>query len=107
MEIVGLAVNGSRRAQSSHVPDQDGNHAIHVLELAVDFQEGLVGDGQALLFKKLAADDGVGDTGLIFEADKDVALGGAGSLAADDHAGDDDLLAMLAEVQVGGTGNVG
>ena len=53
-----------------------------------------------MLFKQSGRDDGVGDARFIFQAEECEALGGGGSLTADDAAGDTDdgVIAGLGEV---------
>src|ERR1700677_330470 len=72
-----------------------------MLKSSMNLQEGFMGDGQTLVLKELATDNGVRDAGLIFQADKHMALGRSRSLAADDHTGDGHRLPMLAIDQVG------
>jgi len=72
----------------------DGDDAVDVLETAVEDEEGLLRDDLAVFFEGGGGDEGVGDAGFVFEADEEVAFGGAGALAADDEAGDAELLVV-------------
>lgn len=80
--------------------------ALSVLDDSGDFEEGLTGYEEAVVFKELWPDDCVGDSGFIFKADKDDAFGGGGSLAADDSAGDSCLFAVGGLAQVCGGQNI-
>src|SRR5271157_2830224 len=71
-----------------------GNHIVLILQLSFNEQELLTDNHQTVLRKQIWSDDGIGDASLIFEAEEDEALGGAGPLARDYGAGDSNLLAV-------------
>ena len=76
--------------------------AFDVLQATSDAERGFTGDDEAAALKEVGAHDGVGDAGLVFEADEDNALGRAGTLAADHRAGDEHSVAVAGEREVGG-----
>src|ERR1700752_99480 len=55
--------------------------------------------------KQVGRDDGVGDAGFIFQADKDKTFGRSGALARDDAASDAETLAARNLAQFAGTAN--
>ena len=74
---------GNRRAESVVGQGIDAAGLDHggsagVLDFALNGEEGFLGDGETPLFKELRSNDGVGDAGFIFEADKDESFRGAG-----------------------------
>ena len=64
-----------------------GEYTVDVLHFPVDDQIRVIKDSGALAIENVRHDDGIGDTGLIFETEKQQAFGGTGSLAADHAAG--------------------
>src|SRR5215469_6210949 len=66
----------------------DRDYDVLVLQDAFDGEKTLAGQEQAVLVEEIGADDGVGDSGFIFEADENESFGGAGALAGDDAASD-------------------
>src|SRR4051794_23295662 len=58
------------------------NHPFDVLQAALDDQKGLLRDDQPEMFKHLRADDGVADTGFVFETDENETMRCSRSLAA-------------------------
>ena len=70
-------------------------------------EEGFLGDDEAVFLKGGGGDEGVGDAGLIFEADEEMTFRGAGALAADDLASEGEPLSVFAAKQIAGTPDVG
>ena len=66
------------------------DRAVTALHQALDQQEGFGADSQALGFEEFGRDDGVGDAGLVFQAQETHALGGAGALTANHLSGHPD-----------------
>jgi hypothetical protein len=83
----------------------DVDDAVGILQAPRDEQSVLLSEREASFVKELRGDDRVGDTGFIFEADKDKALSRARALAADDGSSDGDGFTLVAEGQIGGTGD--
>ncbi len=83
----------------------DVDDAVGILQAPRDEQSVLLSEREASFVKELRGDDRVGDTGFILEADKDKALRRARALAADDGSSDGDGFTLVAEGQIGGTGD--
>ncbi len=94
-------------AEGEDAVGEEAGGAFGVLELAVDLQEGFLGDDEAVAFEEGGGDEDVGDAGFIFEADEAVAFGCAGALAADDHADDSEAAAMGEGAELAGGGGLG
>lgn len=58
------------------------------LQTALAEEEGFTDDSEAEVFEGFSGDEEVGDSVFVFEGDEAVPFCGAGTLAADDHAGD-------------------
>ena len=84
-----------------HLLGADRGHAVLVLQHAVDDQERLLDDDEAIAREEIGADDDVGDAGFVLEREEDEALRGAGALARDDHAGHADAAALPRGAQIG------
>lgn len=80
----------------------DGEDVVDFLDAALDAEEVFLSEGEAVFLEGGGGDEGVGDAGLVFEADEDVALGGAGALAADDHACNGEVVAVAGLFEFGG-----
>ena len=85
---------GAGDAQGADALGLDGDYAFLILQFALDQQKLLVHDEDVICVEKLRRDDGVGDAGFIFDAEKDESFGGAGALARDHSAGDANLGAI-------------
>ena len=58
------------------------------LQTSLAEEERFTNDGEAEVFEDFAGDEEVGDSVFVFEGDEAVSFCSAGTLAADDHAGD-------------------
>jgi len=65
-----------------------GDHVLLVLQLAFDHQKLFIYHHLFELLVNRRRNDGVGNACLIFNAEKNEALGGAGALTGDDASGD-------------------
>lgn len=83
-----------------------GLFAFGDLEAAVGEEEGLGGDGEAVLVEGFSGDEEVGDAVFVFERDEAVPFCGAGALSADDEAGDGEGHAVREFEEAGGGGEV-
>src|SRR5579864_719169 len=59
----------------------DGEHMVEVLQGAFNQQELFANEQEAIFFEQVGSDDGVGDPGLILQAEKNESAGSAGALA--------------------------
>lgn len=62
------------------------------------------GDGETVVLKGVARDEEVGDAGFVLEGNEAMAFGGAGTLTADDEAGDGHRSSVSELVEVDGAG---
>ena len=62
--------------------------SIDVLHFAFDNQVRIIQDSCSLAIEDVRHNDGVRDTGFVFDTEKEQSFGGSGTLAADDAAGD-------------------
>ena len=85
----------------------DEDDVVDVLDAAFDEEEGFLSDEEALLIEKLRGNDGVAGAGLVFEADEDESFGGAGTLSADDVAGNANVAAMTGAREVASAPDIG
>ena len=67
-----------------------------------DQQECFFDNGEFTGFEQIRQDDGVRDSGFIFQAEKDKPVGRAGALTADDGSGDADATAIGQVREIGG-----
>ena len=65
----------------------DVDDALGFLQLSFDDEEGLAAHEGAFLQVEIEMDDGVDQADLVFQQQEGDALGGAGTLAADDQTG--------------------
>ena len=100
MEVVGDGADGGVVGDGFYLLGVDGGDVVGDLDAASDLEEAFLADDEAQALEGFAGDEGVGDAGLVFEADEHVAAGGAGALAADDQSGDGDDLAVARLLQV-------
>ena len=70
-------------------------NAVDVLHFTIDNEIRVIKDSGALTVEDVRHDDGIGDTGLIFQAEEKQAFGGTRTLPADDAAGDADVAAIV------------
>ena len=80
--------NGLRRwliASGRMVRAFTRDHVLLILQLAFDQQKLFIDHHLLELLINSGRNDGVGDARLIFDAEKDETLGGAGTLAGDDR----------------------
>src|SRR5258707_13617579 len=63
------------------------NHVVLILQAAFDQQKLLVHDGDGISLKKLRRDDGVGNPGFVFQAQKHEALRRSGPLPRNHRGG--------------------
>ena len=83
--------------------DEDGGLiALADLQMAVCHEEGFAGNERAVRFEEFFFHEQIGDAGLVFERDETMAFGGAGALATDDQACDDDGDFRGEEMEVAG-----
>ena len=85
MEVMG----GTRRGGGFYAFEalrKNVDDALHILNLSLNQQPLFGEDGEAEGVEDIGHDDHVEDTGFVFEADKEDAFGGAGSLADNDAA---------------------
>src|SRR5579872_2912920 len=80
----------------------DRKHMVEVLQGAFNQQELFANEEEAIFFEQVGSDDGVGDAGLILQAEKHESVGGAGALAGDDAAGNAHAAAIFDVLQVAG-----
>jgi len=78
----------------------DVNHAVLILQRAIDAQKAAAGGDHAVAFEHVRSEDDVGDAGFIFEGEKYESLGGTRTLARNDASGDADRLIARALEQV-------
>ena len=86
MKIVG-AEFGFADGQRANVSRLYGDYVLLVLQLALDQQKLFVDHRVLELLINSGRNDGVGDAGFIFKAEKDESLGGARALAGDHTSG--------------------
>ena len=79
----------------------DVGDAGFLLDLAVDGDHAGGEDEAALAFEDAGPEDEVGDAGFVLDGDEHDAFCGAGFLADEDEAGDDDAAAVAGVFQVG------
>jgi len=103
MKIVGLRRDQGSEGQGFGSQGIKRGDLVLNLEATMEFEKGFLGDDEAVFFENISADEGIGDAGFIFEADKKMAFGGGGTLAADDKTGDGDELFGTAADKVGST----
>src|SRR5262249_57439844 len=72
----------------------DRDDAVLMLQHAVDDQERLFDDHEAVAREEIRTNDDIRDSGFVFEREEDEAFRGAGTLARDDHAGDADAATL-------------
>lgn len=106
MKIMGNWCGEGVVGQGVDAAGLDHGGAASVLDFALDGKEEFLGNGEAPLFEELGGNNGVGDAGFIFEADKDESLRGAGALAADDHSCDANVLPISGLRQIARQGHV-
>tara|TARA_R110002049_G_scaffold15246_5_gene62611 strand:+ start:714 stop:1040 length:327 start_codon:yes stop_codon:yes gene_type:complete len=106
MKVMRVRRDGGGGGEGVSFEGVDGEDAIDFLDAALDAEKFFLGEGEAVFLEGGGGDEGVGDAGFIFEADEDVALRGAGALAADDHACDDEVIAMAGVFEIGGAPDV-
>ncbi len=103
VEVVGAGGEGGGEGEGVEGGGVEGGlSAFGDLEAAVAEEEAFGGDGEAVALEGVAGDEEVGDAGFVLEGDEAVAFGGAGTLAADDEAGDCHRSAVRELVEVGG-----
>ena len=78
------------------------DHVVLILQHAVDEEELLVHDEDAVPHKKLRGDDGVGDAGFVLKAEEYEAFRGAGALAGNHAASDADGSAVRQSAELNG-----
>jgi len=83
----------------------DRNNVVLILQNSFDGEESLTGQQQAILMKQIRTDNGVCDSGFIFQAQKYKSLGGAGTLAGNNAASDAETLARGQIAQFAGAPN--
>ena len=77
-------------------------NAVDVLHFTVDDQVRVIKDSGALAIEDVRHDDGVRNASLIFQTEKQESFGSAGTLAADNTAGDPNLASVVDEFQLSG-----
>jgi hypothetical protein len=75
-----------------HALGADGDDVVLILQDAFDGEESLAGQQQSVLVKEIGTDDGVGDSGFVFQTDEDESFGGTGALSGDGSAPDPEAL---------------
>src|SRR5512135_1073358 len=75
---------------------------VEVLQGAFNQQELFANEQEAIFFEQSGGDDGVGDAGLILQAEKNESVGGAWALAGDDAAGNAYAPSVFDVLQVAG-----
>src|SRR3954468_14919105 len=95
-----------RRGKAFEVDGFDVEDAFLDLHDAVDDEGGLLDDEQPTALEELRVDDDVRDAGLVFEAEEERAVCGAGPLAADDGAAGEDARAVGGALEVAGAPEV-
>ena len=78
----------------------DRKDAIDVLHFAIDHEVRVIEDDGAFTIENVGHDDSIGDTGLVFQAQKEQPFSGSGSLAANDASGDADRPAIVDELKL-------
>ena len=71
-----------------------GDDIVLILQASFDQQKLMMNDHGMILLEKLRRDDGIGDSGFVFQAEEDKTLGGAGALARDHGSGDAHMRAI-------------
>ena len=103
MKIVAGGVDVCGKGKRFHRRSVEGmSVAFADLHASVAKEKLFGGDDEAVFVEGVAGDEEVGDAGFVFEGDEAVAFGGAGALAADDLAGDGDVLAVGDVLEVDG-----
>src|SRR5262245_65273113 len=77
-------------ANSFHMDD-----IVDVLKRAFEEKKLSLNDCGAVLFEDVGSDDDVGDSGLVFETEKDETFRGTGTLPCDDATADTNPLAIV------------
>ena len=101
-------VRGSLRLRQEQRANAFGlhrNHVVLILQPPLDQQKLLIDDYDVILPKNLGRDDGVGDTGFIFQAEKYETFRGARTLTGDHRAGNADFYSVAQRVQIRGREN--
>ena len=106
MKIMGVAAGELAVGEGFDFFGFNDHDVVGVLDLAFDDEKVFLRDEEALFFEELRRDDGVGDAGFVFEADEDKTFGGAGSLTANDVAGDANALAVAGFWEIRGAPNI-
>jgi len=106
MKVMRAAADEVFVVEAFDVVGFDGDDIVNVLETAGDEEERFLGDDETEFLEEVRVDDGIGDAGFVFKADEDEAFGGAGTLAANDVAGDADELVVAGVREIGGAENV-
>src|SRR5579884_2385478 len=101
-KIVGLAADELFVREWPNLAGFDQNNAVGILHLTFDEQESFFGDHEAETLEHVGIDNGVGNAGLVFQADKNKSFGGAGTLTADHVAGNLDNRPMRRTRQIDG-----
>jgi len=87
--------NPCQEGQALDFLGEEGGDVILGLGAAFELKEALLGDDGSVVLKGGGGHEGIADAGLVLKGDEDVSFGGAGALAADDLAPDEDGRVML------------
>src|SRR5947207_4443299 len=104
VEVVRVEVDVDA-AHALHLLGANGGDPVLVLQHAVDNQERLLDDDEAVAGEEVGADDGVGDARFVLEREEHEVVRGVGTLARDDHAGDADAASLPRGQQVARANN--
>src|SRR5207253_8581087 len=96
-----------RPLQRGQVANEDVDGAFAPLEAAAGAEQGCGADEGAVALVDRGRDDEVDRAALVLEQEEGNAVGGLGTLAGGDHAGDLDGRAVLEPLQVGAADELG